>query len=166
VIGHEITHGFDDRGRRFDAIGNMTDWWTSEDARRYVERAARVERQYDGYVGVENIRVNGKLTLGENISDVGGAKIAYLALQRSLDGKPRAKLGGLAPEQRFFLSMAQVWRSSYRVEMERLQLRTDAHSPPRFRVAGIIANLPEFSTAFSCTAGKPLLSEAERANIW
>jgi len=166
VIGHEITHGFDDRGRRFDARGNLTDWWTSEDAKRYVERAGRVERQYGGYVGVEDIHVNGKLTLGENISDIGGSKIAYLALQRSLAGKPREKIDGLTPDQRFFISLAQVWRSAYRVEMERLQLRTDAHSPPRFRVAGIVANMPEFAAAFSCPAGRPLLSESDRANIW
>ena len=166
VIGHEITHGFDDRGRRFDARGNMTDWWTSEDARRYVERAARVQRQYDAYVGIDDIHVNGKLTLGENISDIGGAKIAYLALQRSLAGKPREAIEGFTPEQRFFISMAQVWRSAYRVEMERLQLRTDGHSPPRFRVAGIVANMPEFAAAFSCPGGGALLSEADRASIW
>ena len=166
VIGHEITHGFDDRGRRFDAKGNLTDWWTADDARRYVERAGRVERQYSGYIGVENIPVNGKLTLGENISDVGGTKIAYLALQKALAGKPRPVIDGLTPEQRFFLSLAQIWRSKYRDENERLQLRTDGHSPPRFRVAGIIANLPEFSAAFSCRAASPLLSEADRANIW
>jgi predicted metalloendopeptidase len=166
VIGHEITHGFDDRGRRFDARGNLTDWWTAEDARRYVERASRVERQYGGYVGVDEIHVNGKLTLGENISDVGGTKIAYLALQRSMAGKPREAVDGLSPEQRFFLSFAQIWRARSREENERLQLRTDGHSPPRFRVAGVIANLPEFSTAYSCSAGKPLLSESDRANIW
>jgi predicted metalloendopeptidase len=166
VIGHEITHGFDDRGRRFDARGNLTDWWTAQDARRYVERAGRVERQYDGYVGVEAIHVNGKLTLGENISDVGGTKIAYLALQRSLAGKPRESVDGLTAEQRFFLSFAQIWRARSRDENERLQLRTDGHSPPRFRVAGVIANLPEFSSAWSCADGKPLLSESDRANIW
>ncbi len=166
VIGHEITHGFDDRGRRYDARGNLTDWWTAEDARRYVERAGRVERQYNGYVGVEDIKVNGKLTLGENISDVGGTKIAYLALRKALEGKPEAKIDGFTPEQRFFISYAEAWRSAYRLEMERLQLRTDGHSPPRFRVAGVIANLPEFSSAFSCNAGSPLLSEGERANIW
>ena len=166
VIGHEITHGFDDRGRRFDARGNLTDWWTPEDARRYLERAGRVERQYGGYVGVEDIHVNGKLTLGENISDVGGTKIAYLALQKALAGKPRVEIDGLTAEQRFFVSFAQIWRTRSREENERLQLRTDAHSPPRFRVAGVIANLPEFSAAFSCKAAGPLLSESQRANIW
>ena len=166
VIGHEITHGFDDRGRRFDAKGNMTDWWSTEDASRYLDRAGRVERQYGGYVGIEDIAVNGKLTLGENISDIGGARTAWLALQRAQAGKPRETVDGLTSDQRFFLSIAQIWRASYRVEMERLQLRTDGHSPPRFRVAGIIANMPEFSSAFSCSAGAPLLSEALRANIW
>ena len=125
-----------------------------------------MERQYAGYVGIEDIAVNGKLTLGENISDIGGARIAWLAFQRAQAGKPAEAIDGLTPGQRFFLSMAQVWRASYRLEMERLQLRTDAHSPPRFRVAGIIANMPEFSSAFSCSAGTPLLSEALRANIW
>jgi predicted metalloendopeptidase len=166
VIGHEITHGFDDRGRRYDSKGNLTDWWTPDDAKRYVDRAGRVERQYGGYIGVEDIKVNGKLTLGENISDVGGTKIAYLALRKALEGRPEAKVDGFTAEQRFFISYAEAWRSSYRVEMERLQLRTDGHSPPRFRVAGVIANLPEFSQAFSCKAGHPLLSEADRANIW
>jgi predicted metalloendopeptidase len=166
VIGHEITHGFDDGGRRFDAAGNMTDWWTAEDARRYVERAQRVERQYGAFVGVEDIKVNGKLTLGENISDIGGLKIAYLALQKALAGKPREKIDGLTPEQRFFLSFAEAWRSIYRPELERLQLRTDPHSPPRFRVAGVLANMPEFAQAFGCDATHALLSEGDRANIW
>ena len=166
IIGHEITHGFDDNGRRFDAVGNMTDWWTEEDARRYVERAQRVERQYGAFVGVEDIKVNGKLTLGENISDVGGLKVAYLALQQALKGKPREKVEGLTPEQRFFVSFAQAWRSAYRTERERLQLRTDPHPPPRFRVAGVLANMPEFAEAFGCDAGRTLLPDAERANIW
>jgi putative endopeptidase len=166
VIGHEITHGFDDRGRRFDKDGNLRDWWTPEDARRYVERAAKIERQYGGFEGVEGVKVNGKLTLGENISDVGGLKIAYLALQRALKDKPRDPIEGLTPEQRFFLSFAQAWRSSIRVEQERLYLQTDGHSPPRFRVAGPIAQLPEFAAAFSCDASKALLTESARANIW
>jgi putative endopeptidase len=166
VIGHEITHGFDDNGRRFDAIGNLTDWWTPGDARRYVERAQRVERQYANYSGVDDLKVNGKLTLGENISDVGGLKIAYLALEKALHDHPEAAIEGFSPEQRFFLSFAQIWRSHYRPEMERLMIRTDAHSPPRFRVAGVVTNLPEFAQAFSCDASKALLSDADRANIW
>jgi predicted metalloendopeptidase len=166
IIGHEITHGFDDNGRRFDAAGNMVDWWTADDARRYLERAQRVERQYGAFVGVEEIAVNGKLTLGENISDVGGVKIAYLALQEALKGKPREKVDGLTPEQRFFISFAQAWRNASRPERERLQLRSDPHSPARFRVAGVLANMPEFAAAFGCDARSTLLADTERANIW
>ena len=166
VIGHEITHGFDDRGRRFDKDGNLRDWWTAEDARRYIERAAKIERQYDEFEAVEGVKVNGKLTLGENLSDVGGLKIAYLALQRALQGKPREPIEGLSPEQRFFLSYAQAWRSNIRVEQERVFLQTDGHSPARFRVAGPIAHMPEFAAAFSCDASKALLVESARANIW
>ena len=166
VIGHEITHGFDDRGRRFDAKGNLTDWWTAEDARRYLERTTRVARQYDAYVGVEGVSLNGKLTLGENISDIGGAKLAYLALTKALKERPQGKVEGLTPEQRFFLSFAQVWRNRTRVEQERLQLHTDGHSPARFRVLGTISNMLEFARAFSCDASKSILSESARANIW
>jgi putative endopeptidase len=166
VIGHEITHGFDDRGRRFDAQGNLRDWWTEEDAKRYVERAQKVERQYAGFDGAEGVKVNGKLTLGENISDVGGLKIAYLALQKALKDKPRDKIDGYTPEQRFFLSYAQQWRNRTRLERERLLLATDSHSPPRYRVSGVIAHMPEFARAFSCDANRTLLSEADRANIW
>src|SRR5260221_8802646 len=154
VIGHEITHGFDDRGRRFDARGNMTDWWTRADAERYLERARRVERQYGAYAGVDDLHVNGKLTLGENISDVGGTKVAWLALQKALGDKPRESPEGFTPAQRFFLSYAKAWPSSYRPEMQPLQLRTDAHSPPRFPVAGGVANMPEFAQAFSCDASR------------
>jgi predicted metalloendopeptidase len=165
IIGHEITHGFDDNGRRFDAQGNLMDWWTAEDARRYGERAQHIERQYSAFVGVEDLKVNGKLTLGENISDVGGLKIAYLALQKALKDAPREKVDGLSAEQRFFLSFAQSWRSTYRTEQERMQLRTDSHSPPRFRVAGAVAHMPEFARAFSCEA-RTLMSESDRVNIW
>jgi predicted metalloendopeptidase len=166
VIGHEITHGFDDRGRNFDALGNLADWWTAVDAERYRDRATRVERQYGGYVGVEDIHLNGKLTLGENIADIGGLKIAYLGLERALADKPRERIDGLTPEQRFFLSFAQLWRSRYRPELERLQLRTDPHSPPRFRVGGVVANLPEFDSAFSCSGKTALLPADQRAAIW
>jgi putative endopeptidase len=166
VIGHEITHGFDDTGRKFDARGNMSDWWTAEDAKRYEERAQRMERQYSQYEGVEGLKLNGKLTLGENISDLGGLKIAYLALQKALKDKPQGPIDGLSQEQRFFLSYAQTWRSRQRAEQERLYIQTNTHSPPRFRVRGPLANMPEYAKAFSCDPGKTLLSESERANIW
>jgi putative endopeptidase len=166
VIGHEITHGFDDSGRKFDAQGNLKDWWSAEDARRYEERAQRVVKQFDAFEGVEGLKVNGKLTLGENISDLGGLKIAYLALQKALEGKPRTPVDGLSPEQRFFLSYAQSWRSTMRPEQERLFLQTDGHSPPRYRVRGPLENMPEFATAFGCDASRTLRPESERANIW
>ena len=166
VIGHEITHGFDDRGRRFDKDGNMSDWWTPEDEKRYAERAQVIERQYTAMDGVDGVSPNGKLTLGENISDVGGIKIAYDALQLALKGKPRTLVDGLTPEQRFFLSFAQIWRSNARPEWERNALLTGQHSLPRFRVRGPIAHMPEFAKAFSCDPARTLLPEATRSAIW
>ena len=166
VIGHEITHGFDDRGRLFDKDGNMRDWWSEEDARRYKERAKKIESQYGNFTAIDGIKVNGALTLGENISDVGGVKIAYLALQKALKQKPQAKIDGLTADQRFYVSYAQAWRGKFRPERERLQLRTGQHSLHQFRVYGPIAHMPEFARAFSCDPGKALLSENERANIW
>ena len=166
VIGHEITHGFDDRGRLFDKDGNMRDWWSEEDARRYKERAKKVEAQYGNFTGIDGIKVNGALTLGENISDVGGVKISYLALMKALKQKPQGKIDGMTPEQRFFVSYAQSWRGKFRPDRERMQLRTGQHSLHVFRVRGPVANMPEFARAFSCDASKTLLSEGERANIW
>jgi len=166
VIGHEITHGFDDRGRRFDKDGNLRDWWSAEDARRYKERAAKIEAQYGGYTGIDGIKVNGTLTLGENISDIGGSRIAYLALQKAAAGKPRESIGGFTPEQRFFLSFANIWRSTMRPDSERLRLRTDGHSLPPLRVKGVVVNMPEFARAFSCDPAKTLLAETERGDIW
>lgn len=167
VIGHEITHGFDDRGRRYDAEGNLREWWTPADRKRYRERAQAIVAQYDAYAGVDSLKVNGQLTLGENIADLGGLRIAYLGLQRALDGKSRNRIDGFTPEQRFFLSFAQSWRSRMRPEQERLRLLTDAHSPPRYRVQGPLANLPEFARAFSCPTDAPAMrSLAEQVSIW
>jgi putative endopeptidase len=166
IIGHEITHGFDDRGRRFDKDGNLRDWWTAEDDRRYRERAARVVSQYGSFEPVHGLGVNGTLTLGENLSDIGGTKIAYDALQLALAGKPRAAIDGLTPEQRFFLSFAQIWRQRGREEYERKLILTDTHSLPRLRVRGTIAHMPEFAKAFACEPAKTLTAEWERARIW
>jgi predicted metalloendopeptidase len=166
VIGHEITHGFDDRGRRFDKDGNLREWWSAEDARRYRERALKIEQQYGTYSGVDGIKVNGALTLGENISDIGGLRIAYLALARANAGKPAEARDGFSPEQRFFISFANIWRSLLRPEQERVRLRTDSHSLPPLRVKGVVANMPEFARAFSCDASKTLLPAAERGDIW
>jgi predicted metalloendopeptidase len=167
VIGHEIMHGFDDRGRRYDADGNLREWWTPADRKRYQERAQAIVAQYGAYTGIDGINVNGSLTLGENIADLGGLQIAYLGLQRALAGQPREQIDGFTPEQRYFLSFAQAWRSRYRPERERLQLLTDSHSPPRYRVQGPLANLPEFARAFSCPPGaRALRAEGERVNLW
>jgi putative endopeptidase len=149
VIGHELTHGFDDQGRKFDAAGNLRDWWLPQDERTYKARAAELVKQYGGYVAVDNLTVNGDLTLGENIADLGGLRLAYLALQKALAEKPApAKIDGYTPEQRYFLSYAQVWRGLMRPEALRLQVLTNPHSPARFRVLGPLYNMPEFFKAF------------------
>jgi putative endopeptidase len=166
VIGHEITHGFDNRGRRYDKDGNLRDWWTAEDSRRYEERAKKVAAQYSAMDGLEGVRPNGELTLGENISDIGGIKIAYDALQKALAKKPVGPIQGLTQEQRFFIAFSQAWRSRARTEWELNSLRTGQHSLPRFRVAGPVRHMPEFAKAFSCAPDKALLTEGERANIW
>ena len=169
VIGHEMTHGFDDSGRQYDAQGNLKDWWTTADASNYKSRAQRVVEQFSAYTVVDTAtRVNGQLTLGENIADLGGLKIAYKAFQKSLEGKPRpASIDGFTPEQRFFLGWAQVWRSIQRDEAARTQVNTDSHSPAVWRVNGPLSNLPEFHAAFGCKDGDRMVRpEAVRAEIW
>ncbi len=167
VIGHEMTHGFDDQGRQFDAEGNLKDWWTSEDSMNYVARAKVVEDQFNGYVALDTLHVNGKLTLGENIADLGGLTIAYAALEKALQGKPRPKIDGLTPEQRFFLAFAQIWRNNTRPEALRLRLKTDPHSPGRFRCLGPVSNMTEFMQAFDIQEGAPVMrSSDKRAKIW
>jgi putative endopeptidase len=168
VIGHEMTHGFDDQGRKFDGQGNRKDWWTEADAKEYVSRADRVVAQYDNYIAVDSLHLNGKLTLGENIADIGGLKIAYTALQRALAGKPRPGLiDGFTPEQRFFLGWAQVWRQQNRPENARVRVATDPHSSPLWRVNGPLSDLPEFAKAFGCKAGDPMIRpDSTRAEIW
>jgi putative endopeptidase len=167
VIGHEMTHGFDDRGRQFDAAGNLRDWWTADDAARYKVRADRVAAQFDGYTVLDTLHLNGRQTLGENIADLGGAAVAYAALEHALAGKPRTKIGGFTPEQRFFLSWAQVWRAQQRPEALRTQVLTNAHSPAVWRVDGPFSNLPEFAKAFGCRTGDPMVRpDSLRARIW
>jgi putative endopeptidase len=167
VIGHEMTHGFDDQGRKSDGEGNLRDWWTQEDATQYDERAGRVATQFDNYIAVDSLHVNGKLTLGEDIADLGGLKIAYAAMERAQDGKPRTKIGGFTPEQRFFLSWAQVWRQNIRPQYARTLALTDPHAPAQWRVNGPMSNLPEFKAAWGCKAGDPMVRPPEvRAEIW
>jgi putative endopeptidase len=169
VIGHEMTHGFDDQGRQFDGQGNLRDWWTPQDAAEYKSRAQVVSDQFDGYTVVDSAtRVNGKLTLGENIADLGGLTIAYAAFEKTLAGKPRpARIDGLTPEQRFFLSWAQVWRETMRPERQRLLVNTNSHAPSMWRVNGPLSNMPEFAKAFGCHPGDPMVRpDSVRAQIW
>lgn len=167
VIGHEMTHGFDDEGRQFAADGSLTDWWTPESTKRFNERAAGIVKQFAGYVAIDDLHLNGELTQGENIADLGGLKIAYAALQKALAGQPREKIDGFTPEQRFFLSWATVWHQNIRPEMLRLRVNTDPHSPAHFRINGPLSNLEEFAQAFGIPEGSPMRrSGAERVTIW
>ncbi len=169
VIGHEMTHGFDDQGRQFDAKGNLRDWWTAEDASRFRARADLVAKQFDSYTVVDSsTHVNGRLTLGEDIADLGGLKIAFAAFQRSLAGKPHPQpIDGLTAEQRFFLAWAQIWRSRSTDQYLRNQVTVDPHAPARWRVMGPLSNLPEFGAAFHCSPGDVMVrADSLRAEIW
>jgi predicted metalloendopeptidase len=168
AIGHEITHGFDDEGRQFDFQGNLSGWWTNTDTEEFNRRADVVRKQFDGYVAIDSLHVNGKLTLGENIADLGGLLIAHGAYRRSLQGKPEpAPIDGLTGDQRFFLAWAQIWRAKTRPELVRLMVNTDPHAPPKFRTNGPLSNIPAFAQAFGCKPGDPMVrSERERAQIW
>jgi putative endopeptidase len=167
VIGHEITHGFDDQGRRYDADGNLTDWWTPADAAAFEERAMKIVEQYNAYEALPGLNVKGRLTLGENIADLGGLSIAYEALQRSLQGKERKLIDGMTPEQRFFLSWAQVWRTNIRDNEAKRRVEVDSHSPGRFRAIGPLVNLQEFFDAYGIKEGDPMWRAPElRAKIW
>ena len=169
VIGHEMTHGFDDQGRQFDAQGNLSDWWTPDDAQRFKDRASRVAAQFDSYTVVDSAtHVNGRLTLGEDIADLGGLKIAYAAFQHSLAGKPRPPdIDGLTPEQRFFLAWAQIWRAKQTDQYLRNQVTTDPHAPARWRVMGPLSNLKEFAEAFGCKPGDGMVrADSVKATIW
>jgi len=168
AIGHEITHGFDDEGRQFDAQGNLSGWWTESDEQEFNRRADAVKEQFDGYVVIDSLHVNGKLTLGENIADLGGLLMAHGAYRRSLQGKPEpAPIDGFTGDQRFFLAWAQIWRATYRPEYSRLLVATDPHAPPRFRTIGPLSNIPAFAGAFGCKPGDPMVRpESQRAQIW
>lgn len=165
VIGHELTHGFDDNGRKFDANGNMADWWTTADAHEFENRAECIVQQYGSYVAVADVKLNGKLTLGENVADNGGLRIAYMALMDALTGKTTQRIDGYSPEQRFFLGWGQVWCSNQTPESARLRAQTDPHSSARYRVNGTVSNMPEFRSAFGCNAGQPMVRE-RACRVW
>jgi len=167
VIGHEMTHGFDDEGRKFDAQGNLRDWWTPEDEKNFNERAACVEKQFDSYLVQDDIHENGKLVLGESIADLGGLNLAYRALQKAEKVKKPALIGGLTADQRFFLSFAQFWASNDRPEFERLMVNTNPHPLARFRAIAAPSNMPEFAHAFDCKEGDAMARpSAIRCQIW
>jgi putative endopeptidase len=165
VIGHEMTHGFDDRGRKFAGNGNLYDWWTPEDASAFEERAACFERQYGGYTAVDDVKLNGKLTLGENVADNGGLRIAFNALESTIAGKEVAPVDGFTPQQRVFLGWAQIWCQNQTDEMSRMLALTDPHSPGRYRVNGVMVNMPEFAEAFACKADAAMASK-EPCRVW
>jgi putative endopeptidase len=169
-IGHEMTHGFDDEGRQYDATGNLRDWWTPASAAKFKERSKAIVNQFNGYEPLPGLHINGELTQGENIADLGGVKLAYAALQKALEKNPEArnkKIDGFTPEQRFFLSFATIWKSKQRDADLKLRLNTDPHSPARYRVDGPLSNLTEFQKAFNIPDGSPMVRPADkRVNIW
>ncbi len=168
TIGHELTHGFDDQGRQFDAQGNLKDWWTPEDAKAFDARAQLVVKQFDAFEPLPGMHINGKTTLGENLADLGGLKIAFDAYKLSQRGKaPVGLIEGFTPEQRFFLGYAETWRLKHREEALRSRLMTDVHSPAKYRILGPLVNMPEFFEAFGCKEGDPMLRPAtDRPSIW
>jgi endothelin-converting enzyme/putative endopeptidase len=167
VIGHELTHGFDDQGRQFDADGNLRDWWTKQDNEEFKKRVDCIANEYSQFSPVEGIKLNGRLTLGENGADNAGIRLAFMALLGGLeDGSiAKEKLDGYTPEQRFFLGYAQVWCQNQRPESLRNSVRTNPHSPGEFRVNGVVQNAPEFGSAFGCSAGQPMVS-ANACRVW
>jgi endothelin-converting enzyme/putative endopeptidase len=167
-MGHEITHGFDDEGRQFDGHGNLEDWWTKEDADKFTQKAQCIVDEY-GQFSVGDTKLNGKLTLGENTADNGGLRLAYMAFlarsaQQGTDLETKSA-DGYSPIQQFFMGFAQDWCSEWRPELERLVATTDPHSPDRFRTNGVLINMPEFSKAYGCKAGQPMVS-AKACRVW
>ncbi|MBS7563638.1 M13 family metallopeptidase [Mucilaginibacter sp. Bleaf8] len=167
VIGHEMTHGFDDQGRQYDADGTLRDWWKKEDADKFKSRADMVVNQYNGFTAVDTMHVNGRLTLGENLADLGGINIAYEAFKKTKEGKSNTKIDGFTPDQRFFLSFAQIWRGLQRPEATAQQIKTDPHSPGRFRTNGPVVNVDAWYKAFNVQAGDKMYKKPEdRIKIW
>jgi putative endopeptidase len=169
VIGHELTHGFDDQGRKFDPQGNLRDWWTDQDGKEFEKRAGCVADEYGNFVAVDDKKLNGKLTLGENTADNGGARIALMALEGMIaedkTGKEAEKIDGYTPEQRFFLGFGRVWCEKRRPEFSRMLVNVDPHSPGRFRVNGVVQNMPEFQKAWGCKSGQAMVA-ANACHVW
>jgi putative endopeptidase len=167
VIGHEMTHGFDDKGRLYDKEGNLSDWWTEEDARRFEEKSQVLVEHFDEFPILDTLHVNGKLTLGENIADLGGLNVAFDGLMMSMQDETPGLIDGFTPEQRFFLAYAQLWRQNITDKELMNRLKEDVHSPGIARVNGAVANMDRFYLAFDITPDDPLyVDEAKRAHIW
>jgi endothelin-converting enzyme/putative endopeptidase len=169
VIGHELTHGFDDQGRKFDPKGNLRDWWTEQDGKEFEKRVSCVADEYSNFVAVDTMKLNGRLTLGENTADNGGARVALRALEHMIaddkTGKEGQSIDGYTPEQRFFLGFGRVWCEKQRPEYLRMQVSTNPHSPGKYRVNGVVQNMPEFQKAWGCKAGQPMVAE-NACHVW
>jgi predicted metalloendopeptidase len=166
VIGHELTHGFDDQGRKFDPQGNLRDWWTAQDGTEFEKRASCVADEYSSFVAVDDLKLNGRLTLGENTADNGGARIALMALEQMMAGAPAAQdSSGYTPQQRFFLGFGRAWCEKRRPEYSRMLVSVDPHSPGKYRVNGTVQNMPEFQKAFNCKAGQAMVQE-NACRVW
>ncbi|HUK47007.1 MAG TPA: M13 family metallopeptidase [Terriglobales bacterium] len=169
VIGHELTHGFDDQGRKYDPQGNLRDWWTPEDAKKFEERASCVANEYSSFTAIDDLKLNGRLTLGENTADNGGARIALMALHHFIDedknGEAGKTIDGYTPDQRFYLGYGRIWCELRSPEMSRARVTTDPHSPGKWRVDGVVQNMPEFEHAWSCKEGDPMVSK-DACRVW
>jgi endothelin-converting enzyme/putative endopeptidase len=165
TIGHELVHGFDDEGRQYDAKGNLKDWWLPADGREFDQRTSCVADQYAKYVIVDDIKINSRLTLGEDVADLGGMVLAWLAWKDATAGQKLTAQDGLSPEQRFFVGFAQWTCENQRSEDMRVSALTNPHSPGRYRINGVVVNLPEFAKAFSCPSSAPLVSKRV-CKIW
>jgi endothelin-converting enzyme/putative endopeptidase len=165
VIGHELTHGFDDQGRKFGPDGNLADWWTEADGKEFEKRASCVADEYSDFTVAGGVHLNGRLTLGENTADNGGLRIAYMALEDTIKGQTIPPRDGFTPEQRLFLGWGQVWCQNARDEDSKVRAQTDPHSPGRYRVNGVVSNMPEFQQAFSCAKGAPMVRE-NACRVW
>jgi len=167
LIGHEISHGFDDQGRKFDGTGALRDWWTAEDSARFEASTRRLVEQYSAFSPLPGMQVNGELTLGENIGDVSGVAVAYKAYQRTLGGEPAPTIDGYTGDQRFFIGWAQIWARKYREDELRKRLLTDPHSPSEYRVNGVVRNMPSFDKSFDVKPGDKLyLPPDDMVKIW
>ncbi len=167
VIGHEMTHGFDDQGSQYDKNGNLKNWWSHKDSTEFVARTKNIINQFNGYTMLDTMHLNGSLTTGENSADLGGLNLAYDAFKMTKEGQDTTKIDGFTPDQRFFISFAQIWRSKEKPELERLYINEDPHSPPMYRVNGPLSNFDPWYKAFNVQPGdKMYKADSARIKIW